>query len=35
VKQSEINRFVAAEPEWAANPDRVTDWEHREYFTRY
>jgi glutamine synthetase len=35
VKQSEVNRFVAAEPKWQENPDRVTDWEHREYFTRY
>ena len=35
VKQSEVNRFLAAEPNWADKPDEVTDWEHREYFTRY
>jgi glutamine synthetase len=35
MKQSEVNRFLAAEPEWEKNPDLVTDWEHREYFTRY
>jgi glutamine synthetase len=35
MKQSEINRFLAAEPDWEAEPDTVTGWEHREYFTRY
>ena len=35
IKQSEVNRFLAAEPEWHADPDAVTGWEHREYFTRY
>jgi glutamine synthetase len=35
MKQSEVNRFLAAEPEWHLTPDDVTDWEHREYFTRY
>lgn len=35
MKKSEINRFLAAEPNWQNDPDRVTDWEHREYFTRY
>jgi glutamine synthetase len=35
MKQSEVNRFLAAEPEWATDPDKVTNWEHREYFTRY
>ncbi|MCY0385916.1 glutamine synthetase family protein [Robbsia sp. Bb-Pol-6] len=35
LKQNEVNRFLAAEPDWADDPDRVTDWEHREYFTRY
>jgi len=35
MKQSEINRFLAAEPEWQKTPDAVTGWEHREYFTRY
>ena len=35
MKKSEINRFLAAEPDWEKNPDAVTQWEHREYFTRY
>jgi glutamine synthetase len=35
LKQSEVNRFLAAEPNWAEAPDQVTEWEHREYFTRY
>jgi glutamine synthetase len=35
VKQTEVNRFLAAEPNWAENPDKVTAWEHREYFGRY
>jgi glutamine synthetase len=35
VKASEIGRFLAAEPEWESDPDAVTDWEQREYFTRY
>ena len=35
LKQSEVNRFLAAEPEWHVDPDVVTAWEHREYFTRY
>ncbi len=35
LKQSEVNRFLAAEPEWHAAPDVVTKWEHQEYFTRY
>ena len=35
MKQSEVNRFLAAEPDWQATPDDVTAWEHREYFTRY
>jgi glutamine synthetase len=35
MKKSEINRFLAAEPDWEKNPDTVTQWEHREYFTRY
>ena len=35
LKQSEVNRFLAAEPEWHSQPDVVTNWEHREYFTRY
>jgi glutamine synthetase len=35
IKRSEIARFLASEPDWAANPDQVTEWEHREYFTRY
>jgi glutamine synthetase len=35
IKQSEVNRFLAAEPEWAADPGAVTKWEHLEYFTRY
>ncbi|MDU3045730.1 hypothetical protein [Bradyrhizobium sp.] len=35
MKQSEVNRFLAAEPDWRATPDDVTAWEHREYFTRY
>ncbi|QBJ96486.1 glutamine synthetase [Rhodococcus sp. ABRD24] len=35
VKDSEIERFLEAEPQWEQHPDEVTDWEHREYFTRY
>ena len=35
MKQSEVNRFLAAEPGWQSTPDDVTAWEHREYFTRY
>lgn len=35
IKQSEVNRFLAAEPEWHLNPGAVTKWEHMEYFTRY
>ena len=35
MKQSEVNRFLASEPDWQQSPDRVTSWEHREYFTRY
>ena len=35
MKQSEVNRFLAAEPDWEKDPDKVTTWEHREYFTRY
>jgi glutamine synthetase len=35
MKQSEVNRFLAAEPQWQKKPDEVTAWEHREYFTRY
>jgi len=35
LKQSEVQRFIAAEPNWAEAPDQVTEWEHREYFTRY
>jgi glutamine synthetase len=35
LKDSELARFVAAEPDWAAAPDDVTDWEHREYFSQY
>ena len=35
MKQSEVARFLAAEPGWKENPERVTAWEHREYFTRY
>lgn len=35
LKASEIGRFLEAEPEWEQNPDAVTEWEHREYFTKY
>ncbi|MDP2549332.1 glutamine synthetase family protein [Oceanobacter sp. 4_MG-2023] len=35
MKKSEINRFLAAEPDWEQSPDTVTQWEHHEYFTRY
>lgn len=35
LKQCEVDRFMAAEPDWAQTPDQVTEWEHREYFTRY
>ena len=35
MKQSEIKRFLASEPNWQYHPDQVTAWEHREYFTRY
>ncbi|WP_226505024.1 glutamine synthetase family protein [Pseudomonas sp. MWU16-30317] len=35
IKRCEIRRFLAAHPNWAEEPDQVTDWEHREYFTRY
>jgi glutamine synthetase len=35
VKKFEVGRFLAAEPNWQADPDAVTDWEHSEYFTRY
>jgi glutamine synthetase len=35
VKKFEANRFLAAEPNWHADPDAVTNWEHCEYFTRY
>jgi len=35
LKEFEVARFVAAEPAWQDEPDMVTDWEHREYFTRY
>ncbi|WP_202814417.1 glutamine synthetase family protein [Falsirhodobacter sp. alg1] len=35
IKKSEIARFTAAHPDWAATPEVVTEWEHREYFTRY
>jgi glutamine synthetase len=35
LKEFEVARFVAAEPGWQDEPDMVTDWEHREYFTRY
>jgi glutamine synthetase len=35
MKQSEIKRFLASEPNWQHHPDQVTAWEHREYFTRY
>lgn len=35
IKRFEIDRFLASEPNWAENADDVTEWEHREYFTRY
>ncbi|MXP20094.1 glutamine synthetase [Gordonia sp. HNM0687] len=35
LKASEIGRFLEAEPDWEHNPDVVTEWEHREYFTKY
>jgi glutamine synthetase len=35
IKQFEIERFLSAEPNWHKNPDAVTAWEHREYFSRY
>jgi glutamine synthetase len=35
MKRSEISRFLSSEPDWTDNPDVVTEWEHREYFTRY
>lgn len=35
LKKAEVNRFLAAEPDWQSDPDVVTAWEHQEYFTRY
>jgi len=35
MKRFEISRFEASAPNWAENPEAVTEWEHREYFTRY
>jgi glutamine synthetase len=35
LKEFEIGRFLAAEPGWEAEPDEVTEWEHREYFAQY
>jgi glutamine synthetase len=35
LKESELARFAAAEPDWASSPDDVTTWEHHEYFNQY
>jgi glutamine synthetase len=35
LKEHEIGRFLAAEPDWQTHPDQVTEWEHREYFEAY
>ncbi|MDY7106541.1 MAG: glutamine synthetase family protein [Actinomycetota bacterium] len=35
LKESEVNRFLAAEPNWEDDPDTVTTWEHNEYFSQY
>ena len=35
LKEFEVGRFTAAEPGGQDDPDTVTAWEHREYFTRY
>ena len=35
LKEFEVGRFTEAEPGWQDDPDTVTAWEHREYFTRY
>ncbi|MFV0258954.1 MAG: glutamine synthetase family protein [Acidimicrobiales bacterium] len=35
LKESEVNRFLAAEPNWDDDPDTVTGWEQREYFAQY
>jgi glutamine synthetase len=35
VKEFEVGRFTEAEPGGQDDPDAVTAWEHREYFTRY
>ncbi len=35
LKEFETKRFLEAEPDWAQEPERVTDWEHREYFETF
>lgn len=35
LKRSEVDRYLAAEPQGDQSPGAVTAWEHAEYFTRF